>query len=130
VRSCILAGIIRLSSRGTMSLVRSTQSTAVGSVVVFVGIALLLLFAKELVILVAFALILALLLLPAVSWLQRKGMSSGYCLHFVGKRQSSLRPLAHDARSIFRNISGSASVDGARITSLKASTLPGFSGPM
>jgi predicted PurR-regulated permease PerM len=58
-----------------MSLVRSNQSTVVGSVVVFVGIVLLLLFAKELVIPLAFALILALLLLPAVSRLQRKGMS-------------------------------------------------------
>ena len=58
-----------------MSLVRNVQAAASGYVVAFVGIVLVLLFAKELLIPFAFALVLSLLLLPAVSWLQKRGIS-------------------------------------------------------
>jgi predicted PurR-regulated permease PerM/predicted phosphoribosyltransferase len=57
-----------------MSRVRHNQSSAAGSVVVFVGIALLLLFAKMLLIPLAFALTLTFLLLPAVALLEKKGV--------------------------------------------------------
>jgi predicted PurR-regulated permease PerM len=56
-------------------MIRNAQTTAVGYVVLLAGIVLLLLFARELLIPLAFALTLSLLLLPAVSWLQRKGIS-------------------------------------------------------
>ncbi len=63
-----------------MSLVRNIQSAASGYVVGFVGIVLLLLFAKELLIPLAFALVLSLLLLPAVSWLQKRGISRKFAV--------------------------------------------------
>jgi predicted PurR-regulated permease PerM len=57
-----------------MSRARPAQSSAAGSVVVIVGIALLLLYAKVLLIPLAFALTLSFLLVPAVSWLEKKGL--------------------------------------------------------
>lgn len=63
-----------------MSLIRNVQSTAGGYVVGFVGIVLVLLFAKELLIPFAFALVLSLLLLPAVSWLQKRGISRKFAV--------------------------------------------------
>ncbi|MDQ2925827.1 MAG: AI-2E family transporter [Acidobacteriota bacterium] len=63
-----------------MSLVKNVQSAVGGYVVGFVGIVLLLLFAKELLIPLAFALVLSLLLLPAVSWLQKRGISRKFAV--------------------------------------------------
>src|ERR1700733_8150352 len=57
-----------------MSRARPTQSSAAGYVVVVVGVALLLLFAKGLLIPLAFALTLSFLLVPAVSGLEKKGL--------------------------------------------------------
>jgi predicted PurR-regulated permease PerM len=57
-----------------MSRARPIQSSAASSIVVIVGIALLLLFAKVLLIPLAFALTLSFLLVPAVSGLEKKGL--------------------------------------------------------
>jgi predicted PurR-regulated permease PerM len=57
-----------------MSRVRHDRPSAAESIVVIVGIALLLIFAKVLLIPLAFALTLSFLLVPAVSWLEKKGL--------------------------------------------------------
>src|ERR1700684_1805104 len=57
-----------------MPSARHPQSSAVSSVVVIVGIVLVLIFAKALLIPLSFALTLSFLLVPAVSWLERKGV--------------------------------------------------------
>ena len=58
-----------------MPSARHPKSSAVTSVVVIVGVFLLLIFAKALLIPLSFALTLSFLLVPAVSWLERKGVS-------------------------------------------------------
>jgi predicted PurR-regulated permease PerM len=67
-----------------VSTIRNSTSSAGSSVVVFTGIALLLLFAKELLIPLAFSLVLALLLLPAVSWLESKRLSKNISVLVAG----------------------------------------------
>ena len=57
-----------------MSRVRIPESSAGGSVFLFAGIVLLLLFAKVLLIPLAFALTLSFLLLPAVAFLEKRGL--------------------------------------------------------
>src|SRR5665213_1622564 len=71
----MLGANIRPASRAPMPSARHPQSSAVTSVVVIVGIVLLLIFAKALLIPLSFALTLSFLLVPAVSWLERKGVS-------------------------------------------------------
>lgn len=60
-----------------MTRIKNSQSFAGGSVMAFIGIVLLLLFAKVLLIPLAFALTLSFLLVPAVSWIERKGVPRG-----------------------------------------------------
>lgn len=58
-----------------MSRVRSAPYSAAVSLAVIVGIALLLVFTKVLLVPLSFALTLAFVLMPGVSWLERKGTS-------------------------------------------------------
>jgi predicted PurR-regulated permease PerM len=67
-----------------MSPVRNSLSPVGGSVAVFVGVVLLLIYAKELLIPIAFSLVLALLLLPVVSWLEKKGLSKNVSVLIAG----------------------------------------------
>jgi predicted PurR-regulated permease PerM len=66
-----------------MSRVRISESSAIVSVLLFAGIVLLLLFAKVILIPLAFALTLSFLLMPAVTWLQSRGISRKFAVAIV-----------------------------------------------
>lgn len=67
-----------------MSTPRNSTSALGGNVIVFLGVAFLLFFAKELLIPLAFSLVLTLLLLPLVSWLQSKKLSRSLAVVVAG----------------------------------------------
>ena len=64
--------------------VRIPESSAIGSVLLFGSIVLVLLFAKVLLIPLAFALTLSFLLMPMVDWLERRGMRRMFSVAVAG----------------------------------------------